>query len=87
MSGRHYAQSAEAWVARMEQQKGELIALLEANGAAAHGGGARLFMRWKLFFLACAELFGFRGGNEWFVAHYRMTKRVAPEHAAPERAP
>jgi hypothetical protein len=28
-----------------------------------------------MFFMACAELFGFRGGEEWFVTHVRMAPR------------
>jgi len=39
------------------------------------GGGAKL-QRWRVFFLACAELFGFRGGREWLIAHYLMRPRA-----------
>ncbi len=81
VNGRHYAMSSEAWIARMEQEKLALLEVLAQSGAEAHGGAARVWMRWKLFFLACAELFGFRGGEEWFVAHYRMRPRAAAGRA------
>ena len=49
----------------------EVMAILRADlGADA----ARRFQRWRVFFLACAELFGFRRGREWIVAHYRFVK-------------
>jgi cyclopropane-fatty-acyl-phospholipid synthase len=48
------------------QHRGELERVL--------GGRAKL-ERWRVFFLACAELFGYRGGSEWLVAHYRMQPR------------
>jgi cyclopropane-fatty-acyl-phospholipid synthase len=66
--GTHYARTAEAWHRN----------LLDRSAAAAVALGlppaqARLqIRRWRIFFLACAELFGFSGGREWFVSHYRL---------------
>jgi cyclopropane-fatty-acyl-phospholipid synthase len=66
LDGTHYARTAEAWYSNLMAHRGELIALL---------GGRAPVERWRVFFLACAELFGFRGGREWCVAHYRFAPR------------
>ena len=36
------------------------------------GAAARWYQRWRLFFLACEELFGYRGGSEWVVSHHTL---------------
>ncbi|HEU4728434.1 MAG TPA: cyclopropane-fatty-acyl-phospholipid synthase family protein [Kofleriaceae bacterium] len=66
LDGTHYARTAEAWYANLMAHRAEVIEIL--------GDPARL-ERWRVFFLACAELFGFRGGREWQVAHYRYQPR------------
>lgn len=70
LNGRHYQRTAEAWLANQDQHRAELLALF----AAVYGPdqAARWFQRWRVFFMACAELFGYGGGEEWGVSHYRF---------------
>jgi len=63
VSGAHYARTAEAWLANLDAARARVVPIL---------GSDRAYRRWRLFFLACAELFGFRGGSEWHVAHARL---------------
>ncbi|HSD88858.1 MAG TPA: cyclopropane-fatty-acyl-phospholipid synthase family protein, partial [Kofleriaceae bacterium] len=65
VAGTHYARTAEAWYANLVAHRGEIEALL----------GRRRYQRWRVFFLACAELFGYADGREWLVAHYRFSPR------------
>ncbi len=65
VSGMHYARTAEAWLANLDRERESALRLL---------GSARAVERWRLFFLAVAELFAFAGGQEWGVAHYRLSR-------------
>jgi cyclopropane-fatty-acyl-phospholipid synthase len=68
--GTHYARTAEAWLGRLDAG---WAAAEQALALAAPAGQARLqARRWRLFFLACAELFGYAGGEEWVVSHARL---------------
>ncbi len=73
LNGRHYAKTAEAWLARLDPRRKEALAALGAEGE--RGEAKRRLQRWRIFFLACAELWGSAGGNEWIVSHYRMRRR------------
>jgi cyclopropane-fatty-acyl-phospholipid synthase len=72
VSGLHYQKTAEAWLARMDQRRPEILSLFaDVYGA---DQALRWFVRWRLFFIACAESWGFRGGEEWLVSHYLFRK-------------
>lgn len=81
VSGRHYEQTARWWLKNLDDRRGEALEVLEET----YGGedADRWFGRWRIFFMACAELWGYRGGREWWVAHYRMRPRPsAPANGA-----
>lgn len=72
VSGEHYRRTAEAWLANFDRNRRELEPVL----AATWGDRAEAMAnRWRVFFIACAELWGFAGGREWFVSHYRLRPR------------
>ena len=55
----------------MENRRGDVLAVLRSH----YRGDARLwYQRWRMFFLACEELFGYAGGTEWGVGHYRLVR-------------
>ena len=73
LSGTHYARTAEAWYANLMAAREPVHTLFAATYGA--GEAERRFQRWRVFFLACAELFGYGDGREWLVAHYRFRPR------------
>lgn len=72
VDGTHYARTSEKWDENMRNHQFEILSLL--RNIYGEEDARRWFMRWRLFFLACAELFGFRSGREWYVAHYLLQK-------------
>jgi cyclopropane-fatty-acyl-phospholipid synthase len=71
--GRHYEKTANAWLAQMDRQRDHLWPVLEQTYG--QDFARTWWMRWRMFFMACAELFGFDNGQEWFVSHYRFSNR------------
>ena len=71
-SGKHYAKTSECWLENLDRNQSEVLELFknEMNPEQAK----RTFHRWRIFFLACAETFGFANGQEWWVSHYLFRK-------------
>jgi cyclopropane-fatty-acyl-phospholipid synthase len=75
VNGQHYSRTLESWLQRMDQRRGHLMPLfVDVYGA---DEAERWFRRWRIFFMACSELFAFRGGEEWWVSHYLMAPQEA----------
>jgi len=74
VSGMHYAKTSEAWLQNMDQHRNEIMPLFEQTYGQANA--LQWWVYWRIFFMACAELFRFNGGNEWFVSHYLFDKRA-----------
>jgi cyclopropane-fatty-acyl-phospholipid synthase len=72
VDGRHYQRTAGHWLANQDARADAVLAILEETYGA---DAAPLWhQRWRMFWMACAELFGYAGGREWMVAHYRFAK-------------
>jgi cyclopropane-fatty-acyl-phospholipid synthase len=72
-NGQHYEKTANAWLENLDRQRDSVWPILvETYGAEA----AQWWVRWRLFFMACAELFGYDHGQQWWVGHY-LFKRPA----------
>ncbi|TDR22685.1 SAM-dependent methyltransferase [Marinicella litoralis] len=72
-SGQHYEKTSNHWLANMDENKAQIMPIFER----VYGDEAKLwFQRWRIFFMSCAELFGYDEGRQWFVAHYLFSKQI-----------
>lgn len=73
VSGMHYHKTSEAWLRNMDAHKADIMPLFKAT----YGNEQALkwWVYWRIFFMACAELWGYKNGTEWMVQHYLFTKR------------
>lgn len=66
-NGTHYQRTAEAWLANLDAHRRQVLPILKQAYGATEAW--RWLHRWRMFFLAVSELFGYAGGDEWFVTH------------------
>ena len=72
-NGTHYERTSNAWLANMDRNRDLIMPIM----AQTYGdeSAAKWFQRWRIFFMACAELFGLNEGREWYVSHYLFERR------------
>ena len=72
--GLHYARTANAWLANMDARREAVWPILEQTYGAAQA--SQWWNRWRIFFMSCAELFEYDGGQQWWVSHYLFERRA-----------
>jgi cyclopropane-fatty-acyl-phospholipid synthase len=87
VDGRNYAKTSEHWLINLDSHREQILDLFAEHYSRADA--KVMLQRWRMFFMACAELFGFQGGSEWLVGHYifapRTCRECVPEDVAPQR--
>jgi cyclopropane-fatty-acyl-phospholipid synthase len=73
VNGTHYEKTANAWIDNMVRHKASIMPILTETYGPKEA--KKWWMYWKVFFMACAELWGYAHGTEWQVTHYLFKKR------------
>lgn len=73
VNGRHYQKTAEAWLHKMDFNRETIVPIMEQ--VYGQNEARQWFQRWRIFFMAVAELWGFSEGREWLVSHYLLQKK------------
>lgn len=73
VNGTHYGKTSEAWLSNMDKNKSSIIPILEKTYGKENV--TKWWSYWRIFFLACAELFAYKNGEEWLVSHYLFKKK------------
>ncbi len=74
VNGCHYAKTLRAWLDALDENRSQLLKIFQTAPREGRSSEVEL-QRWRMFLMACEELFAYRGGWEWFVGHYRFRAR------------
>ncbi|QXD23605.1 cyclopropane-fatty-acyl-phospholipid synthase family protein [Opitutia bacterium ISCC 51] len=74
LSGEHYQKTLDAWLEKFDENEESIREIF--NECYGKKDTKTWMWRWRLFFLACSELFGYKRGSEWGVSHYVFRKQL-----------
>ncbi|MEM7279407.1 MAG: cyclopropane-fatty-acyl-phospholipid synthase family protein [Pseudomonadota bacterium] len=72
VNGTHYEKTSNAWLRKLDQNRDVVHAIFDSSPS--NDSSKIQLQRWRMFYMACAELFGYNNGDEWFVGHFRFSK-------------
>lgn len=72
VSGMHYSKTSEAWLENMDRNKNSILPLF--GKTYGNENAKKWWVYWRVFYMSCAELWGYKNGEEWFVGHYLLGK-------------
>jgi cyclopropane-fatty-acyl-phospholipid synthase len=72
-NGTHYAKTSEEWLKNTDQNKQKILDLFKIHYGIKDA--KKWLEYWRIFFMACAELWKYDSGREWFVSHYLLEKK------------
>ena len=73
VNGNHYAKTLNSWLNNFDSNKNKIKKILSKHEN--NENPKILCQRWRIFFMACEELFKFNKGEEWLISHYLLEKR------------
>jgi cyclopropane-fatty-acyl-phospholipid synthase len=73
VNGKHYQKTSEAWLSKMDSNKDKIMPIFES--VYGKENATKWWVYWRVFYMACAELWGYNGGEEWLVSHYLFEKQ------------
>lgn len=80
VNGTHYSRTLETWLRNQDSHRGEIMPIFRDTYGVDQA--LKWFVYWRLFYLACSELFHYNGGEEWGVGHYLFVKPAAPQQGS-----
>ena len=73
--GKNYEKTSNDWLDNLDKNYDAIIPIMKS--VYGNEEAERWLQRWRVFFMSCAELFGYADGSQWFVSHYLFSKKEA----------